>query len=167
MRSPALPAPSPTPVPWTGSDLAARVSSAADGAETWLAAGTHVLGSSSVACSSKTVTVAGAGEGATIHDAEAARRFFALGSGCALVLRGLTLRNGKASLARVALTNMAARFTWPVAPPSTRAVAFEGNSATYVRAAPPRPFIEMRTESDAPLPSPLLALTTRHAMRRL
>ncbi len=110
MRSPTLPTPSPTPVPWTGSDLAAHVSSAADGAETRLAAGTHAWGSS-VACSSKTVTMAGTGEGVTILDAGAARRFFALGSGCALVLRGLTLRNGKASLARVALTNMVARLT--------------------------------------------------------
>ena len=84
-------------MPWTGSDLAAHVSSAADGAETWLAAGTHAWGSTVACSSSKTITVAGASEGATILDAGAVRRFFTLGSGCALVLRGLTLRNGKAS----------------------------------------------------------------------
>ena len=129
------PTPSATPVPWTGSDLAAHVRGAADGTETWLAAGTHAW-ASEVACSSKTVTVAGAGEGATILDAGAARHFFALSSGCTLVLRGLTLRNGKAS------------GSWPanrggaidVADGATldaSSVEFKSNSAE-VRAAPPR-----------------------------
>ena len=88
-----------------------------------------------------------------------ARGFFALDSGCALVLRELTLRNGKASGSGSANKDGANL--------DASCVAFGGNSATYVRAALPCPLIEMRTEPDAPLPSRLLALTTRHAMRRL
>ena len=59
-----------------------------------------------------------------------ARGFFALDSGCALVLRELTLRNGKASGSGSANKDGANL--------DASCVAFGGNSATYVRAAPLR-----------------------------
>jgi hypothetical protein len=75
-------------------DVALAVRSAADGSTVELAAGTHMWGSL-VECSSKTIIVVGAGKGATILDAGNARQFFNLLSGCKLVLRNLSLRNGK------------------------------------------------------------------------
>jgi hypothetical protein len=108
-----------------------------------MGAGTHAW-SSEVTCAGKTITLAGAGKGATILDAGGARRFFTLNSGCTLVLRALSLRNGKTSgsgwdsyggaiLAKSGSTL------------SARDVEFKGNSAS--NAVRPRSAARVRTRS--------------------
>jgi len=78
---------------WAGSDLAADVALMTDGATINLAAGTFAW-TSQVRCTGKTLTLTGAGKGATILDAGLARTFFFLDSGCTLVLSKLSMRNG-------------------------------------------------------------------------
>jgi len=100
------------------------------GATINLAAGTFAW-KREVACNGKTITLVGAGKGATILDAGGARRFFTLGSGCTLVLRGLSLRNGKASGSFPANGAGGAILVNSGGTLSARDVEFKGNSATW------------------------------------
>jgi hypothetical protein len=118
------------------------VSGAADGAEFWLAASTVVWGSK-VTCNGKTVTIVGAGKGTTVLDAgwparAAANRspiawpggsypFFSLSSGCTLVLRSLSMQNGKSDFYGGAIS------MYDGSTLDARDVEFKGNSAYYVR----------------------------------
>jgi hypothetical protein len=98
------------PVTWTGSDLASDVEAMADGATIHLAAGTYAWKSYQnqdakdrgipngegicLGCDgkSKTITLIGAGKGATVLDAGGARRFCKIKGGT-LVLRDLSMVN--------------------------------------------------------------------------
>jgi hypothetical protein len=137
------PTPAPTPAVWAGSDLAADVALMTDGATINLAAGTFAW-TSEVSVWHKTLTLTGAGKGVTILDAGVApgvapRRFFTLNtySGSTLVLRALTLRNGKASTSGSYLYG-GAIFLKTGSTLDARDVEFKDNSAVYVRHPTPR-----------------------------
>jgi hypothetical protein len=129
------PTPSPTPPPPTywcmfgcpsGSDLAAAVSVAADGAEFVLPGRGVITWASQVTCAGKTLTLTGAGKGATILDAGGARKFFTLINGCTLVLRKLSMRNGKAGYYGGAISGQGSTL-------HASDVEFKDNSAYFVR----------------------------------
>jgi hypothetical protein len=122
------PTPPPTPVVWAGSDLAADVALMTDGATINLAAGNFAW-TSDVTCAGKTLTLTGAGKGATVLDAGGVRRFFTLNSGCTLVLSKLSLRNGKVKdnqYGAAILANSGSTL-------DARDMEFKDNSAGYVR----------------------------------
>jgi hypothetical protein len=127
-----------SPAPYTGSDAAAFINSAADGATIELAAGLFEW-KSEVTCVGKTLTLTGAGKGATVLDAGGARRFFRLNSGCTLVLRALSLRNGKRAATVGPGSHSGAIYANSGSTLSARDVEFKDNSATKVRCAPPLP----------------------------
>ena len=79
---------------WSGSDLAAHVSSASDGDEIWLGTATYVWGSEVTCSTSKTITITGTGIGNTVLNAESSRWFLMLKTGCTVKLRNLSLKNG-------------------------------------------------------------------------
>jgi hypothetical protein len=110
------------------------VSGASDGAKFVLGAST-VTWASEVSCSGKTLTITGAGKGATVLDAGEARRFFELGSGCTLMLNGLSLRNGNG----LSLRNGGAIYANRGSTLNARDVEFKDNSAIFVRHSAPPP----------------------------
>jgi hypothetical protein len=170
------PTAAPTAAPWAGSDLAADVGRMADGATINLAAGTFAW-KSQVACNGKTLTLTGAGKTATVLDAGGARRFFSLGSGCSLSLRGMTLHNGKSSGSDLNSFGGAINVK-DGASLDARDVEFKDNSAPVraapphgCRAAPPAPRSAARRRSRAsavPSPTPPRAERRRviHRLRR-
>lgn len=71
----------------------------ADGDTINLAAGTFAW-TKTITCGyfvTKTITITGAGKGQTVLDAQSARTHIFMGKGCNLVLRDLTLANGRSS----------------------------------------------------------------------
>jgi hypothetical protein len=124
------PAPTLTPTPAPTPDVAARASAdpfngiviipLAIGTQAW---------SSEVGCSGKyrpkTLTITGVGMGYTILDANKTRAFFNLGSGCTLVLKDMSLRNGYKD-------NGGAIIMSGTAVLRATNIEFKGNLASYV-----------------------------------